>query len=140
RAGVASGPPLVGRVFAAPRECFEDPTVPKNVTCRLHHAAALPISGGAALRKDPRADGDVTSAAVACRCSARPFVRFEQIGRFAVLATATSVPGAGRQHRPGGGGLVRACVPPHFNGRNPYSRHKRSGAATTSGRSRISES
>src|SRR6266516_5836118 len=24
------------RVFAAPRECFEDLTVPNNVTCRLH--------------------------------------------------------------------------------------------------------
>jgi hypothetical protein len=35
---------------------------------------------------------------------------------------------------------MRALRPSHLNGRNPYSRHKRSVAATTSGRSRISKS
>src|SRR5260370_35085666 len=51
--------------FAVPGECFESPTVPRNVTCRLQRR-----SGGAACGKEPRADGDVTSAAVA-----PPFLR-----------------------------------------------------------------
>src|SRR5258705_10107092 len=45
--------------FAVSGECFESPTVPKNVACRLQRR-----SGGTACRKEPRAYRDVTSAPV----------------------------------------------------------------------------
>jgi len=51
--------------FAVPGECSESPTVPRNVTAAWTDAAAPPLLGGAALRKEPRADRDVTPAAVA---------------------------------------------------------------------------
>src|SRR5258706_16477852 len=56
--------------FAVPGECSESPTVPRNVTAAWTDAAAPPLLGGAALRKEPRADRDVTPAAVACACVA----------------------------------------------------------------------
>jgi hypothetical protein len=48
--------------FAVTGECFESPTVPKNVTWPPARAAALPISAGVACRKEPRAERAVTSA------------------------------------------------------------------------------
>ena len=72
--------------------------------------------------------------------SARPFVRFEPIGRFAVLAPQPASLAPEGSTGPVEAAKREPCLPPHFNGRNPNSRHKRSVAATTSGRSRISES
>ncbi len=71
---------------------------------------------------------------------ARPFVRFERIGRFAVFAPQPASLAPEGSTGPVEVAWWEPCVPHHFNGRNPYSRHKRSVAATTSGRSRISES
>jgi hypothetical protein len=45
--------------FAVSGESFESPTVPENVTFRLQRRP-----GGATCRKEPRAERDVTSAAV----------------------------------------------------------------------------
>ena len=111
--------------FTVPGECSESPTVPRNVTAAWTDAAAPPLLGGAALRKEPRADRDVTPAAVAS------WVWFSH---------RNLRPWRGRRQGPSGSSPVRALRPSHLNGRNPYSRHKRSVAATTSERSRTSKS
>ena len=54
--------------------------------------------------------------------------------------TATCVLAVEGDAGPSGSGPVRTLRPSHLNGRNPYSRHKRSVAATTSERSRTSKS
>src|SRR5258705_4756157 len=110
--------------FAVPGECSESPTVPRNVTAVWTDAAVPPLLGsgsqkGAASRSRRYSGGR---------------------GLLLVWFSHRNLrPRRGRRQEPSESSPV-PLRPSHLNGRNPYSRHQRSVAATTSERSRISKS